>query len=81
MRFLLLTLIFLSTSLVGCDKSNNNAVLLANSISQESYTVYVTPYGECYHRENCRTIKSSCKAVSKDKATSMGRRACKVCKP
>ena len=50
--------------------------------AQQTSVVYVTPYGEKYHRENCRTIKHSDKRpLSKADAISRGYGACKVCKP
>ena len=51
-------------------------------VAQQASVVYVTPYGEKYHRETCRTIKHSDKrALSKADAINRGYGACKVCKP
>lgn len=51
-------------------------------VAQQASVVYVTPYGEKYHRETCRTIKhSDKKSLSKADAISRGYGACKVCKP
>lgn len=44
-------------------------------------TVYVTPYGECYHSsENCYTIQGHrIKAIQLYKAERQGRRPCEIC--
>ena len=44
-------------------------------------TVYVTPYGECYHEdESCITIEGhEIEEVSKEEAIDMGRRPCEIC--
>lgn len=81
MGLLLCIISFQIVSLLGeitFASKNTNLLLHTN---QTTYTVYITPYGECYHRKNCRTIKYSYSAVSKQKAIKMGRRACKVCRP
>lgn len=43
--------------------------------------VYITPYGECYHKtENCYTIEGhKVKKVTLDKAERKGRRPCGIC--
>lgn len=46
---------------------------------QEERTVYVTPTGEKYHKEYCRTIKNSKTAISLSDAISQGYTACGVC--
>lgn len=63
---------------VGATKLNVEDV----HVAQQASVVYVTPYGEKYHRETCRTIKhSDKKPLSKADAISKGYGACKVCKP
>lgn len=56
-------------------------LFLASSFSVLSQTVYTTKSGEKYHKENCRFLKYSKKAISLDRAKQLGYAACKVCKP
>lgn len=48
-----------------------------------SSTVYVTPSGKKYHRQNCRTLSRSKTVISLsiDSAKSRGYTPCKVCNP
>jgi hypothetical protein len=43
--------------------------------------VYITPYGECYHKSyNCYTIKGhEINSTSKSRALDLGRRPCEIC--
>lgn len=67
-----------------CDFANPRLHMIADiEASQKktdnSPTVYETPYGECYHRESCRCIQGhDIYAVKKCKTF---RRPCKVCRP
>jgi hypothetical protein len=47
------------------------------------FTVYYTPRGEKFHRENCRTLARSGTVVScsREQAEMMGLAPCKVCEP
>lgn len=49
--------------------------------SESNPYVYITPYGECYHKtENCYTIEGhKAKKVMLDKAERKGRRPCGIC--
>ena len=44
-------------------------------------TVYVTPTGKKYHREDCSTIRKNKTALTMQEAIDKGYGACKVCKP
>jgi len=56
-------------------------LFLVTSFSIWSQTVYTTKSGEKYHKENCRFLNYSKKAINIDKAKQLGYTACKVCKP
>lgn len=60
--------------------SSSSAV---SSGADTAETVYVTPYGEKYHRAGCRYLKKSNggTAISKTAAEAQGYTACKVCRP
>lgn len=45
-------------------------------------TVYITPTGECYHRDGCRTTKNSnVTPLTRGEAAALGYRPCGVCEP
>ena len=54
-----------------------------NSDSNNSYTVYITEYGSCYHKRSCSSIKRSKNiySISKADAIDRGYRQCSKCKP
>tara|TARA_R110002033_G_scaffold167528_1_gene206731 strand:- start:10815 stop:11180 length:366 start_codon:yes stop_codon:yes gene_type:complete len=54
---------------------------LTFSYGISSQTVYTTKTGEKYHKSSCNYLKYSKKAISLEKAKSLGYEACKVCKP
>ena len=50
--------------------------------SQTTYTVYITPTGQKYHRSYCRTTtRSRLTALDENEAIRRGYGSCKVCKP
>ena len=51
-----------------------------NSTTENSEGVYITNTGECYHRGTCSYLKSKIE-TTKEKAQSMGLRACSRCRP
>lgn len=57
--------------------------LAAYTVSDDDYTVYVTPSGKKYHRQTCPTLANSKTviAMSRSEAIASGRTACKDCKP
>lgn len=46
-----------------------------------STVVYVTPTGECYHRQSCSYIQNSCQGLTIAEAEADGYRACSRCDP
>ena len=52
-------------------------------VENDSFSVYVTPSGECYHLEDCPTIAESeySMATSRSDAKDHGYRPCEVCNP
>lgn len=46
-----------------------------------STVVYVTPTGECYHRQSCSYIQNSCRGLTIAAAEADGYRACSRCDP
>jgi len=49
--------------------------------NNQSQTVYIGATGTKYHRETCRTLKSTKTPISLEEAKAQGREACKVCNP
>lgn len=47
----------------------------------KSNAVYITPKGKKYHRGGCRTIKGSCKKITRSEAKNKNYTPCKVCNP
>ena len=56
-------------------------VTFAISHNVAAQTVYVTKTGKKYHKNECRYLKYSKKAIKLDKVKALGYTACKVCKP
>ena len=70
------------------EEANNNILLtsVTTKLTEKfepivSKNVYLTNTGSKYHKFGCRYLKTSCTEVSLDQAISMGKTACKVCKP
>ncbi len=59
--------------------SYNNKIIPKQNDSED--TVYITPTGNKYHRERCRTIKETKTAVSRSTAIANKYKPCGVCKP
>lgn len=57
---------------------NNNDSYLSDSTT---YTVYITEYGEKYHRAGCRYLWNSSYEISLSDAKSRGYTPCNVCNP
>lgn len=54
----------------------------STEINPETYIVYITKYGKCYHNKDCYCIKSSDKIpITVKEATEKGYRPCKKCDP
>lgn len=53
---------------------------LLGSISLIAQTVYITPSGKKFHRENCKTTHAHTSITLSD-AVDRGYTACRVCKP
>ena len=51
------------------------------SVSKSEKTVYITPYGEKYHKSSCKYVQESGSAINYSDAMDRGYTACKVCKP
>ncbi|MBK7231501.1 MAG: hypothetical protein IPH93_04365 [Saprospiraceae bacterium] len=49
--------------------------------SINAQTVYHTPYGQKYHRGNCRMVENVSSSITLDKAINNGLDPCKICKP
>ena len=48
----------------------------------KAQSVYKTPYGEKYHRYECRSVKNVSEKISiKSAVSEYGLRPCKICKP
>ena len=56
-------------------------VSIAFSFNVIGQTVYTTKTGEKYHKSSCQYLKYSKKALTIDKAKTLGYTACRVCKP
>ncbi len=52
----------------------------ASPAAELDVVVYVTKTGKCYHRKDCRFLRTSSIAMPISKAR-LKHRACKVCKP
>ena len=50
-------------------------------VINENTPVFVTPYGECYHRKGCSTIHRNYTQFSVLEAAENGYRSCDVCDP
>lgn len=83
--FIILVIALLAFMPVGSSNSQNVKASLAAVSAQndtKGFTVYITPYGQRYHRLYCGTIKNSKKtAMSIEDAKKRGRTPCKVCHP
>ena len=55
-------------------------ILVQEPVQAEVY-YYIGATGECYHREDCRTLKNTKTRVTCEWIRANGRRACKICKP
>jgi hypothetical protein len=44
-------------------------------------SVYVTPYGKCYHKGNCIMVENVSKELKLNNAINLGYKPCKICKP
>ena len=55
--------------------------LLLSCTAIQKETVYITKTGEKYHRESCRYLKYSKKAITLEEAINRGYDLCSVCKP
>jgi methylphosphotriester-DNA--protein-cysteine methyltransferase len=55
--------------------------LLSPQALAKTTTVYVTRTGKKYHKESCRHLKRSKKAISLKNAKAQGYTPCKVCRP
>ncbi len=53
----------------------------ADELSDDSRIVYITEWGEKYHRHDCRYLHSSSIPIDIEKAKKRGYEPCKVCKP
>jgi hypothetical protein len=54
----------------------------SKAINTETYIVYVTEYGECYHTQDCYCIKNSEKIpITLEEAMDRGYRPCQKCNP
>lgn len=76
MHVLFRLIVVLAFATVQMGASCRNTVQPASEV-----TVYVTPKGKKYHRENCRTIRDQKRALTLSEAVKEGYDACKVCKP
>jgi hypothetical protein len=76
MRKLFRLILVIAVAAMQMGASCRNTVQPASEV-----TVYVTPKGKKYHRENCRTIRDQKRAMTLSEAMKEGYDACKVCKP
>jgi len=53
----------------------------SSSSTSSAYTVYVTDYGEKYHRAGCRYLWNSSSAMSVSSARAAGYTPCSICNP
>ena len=63
------------------NSGNENAMTMSNTSGPDTGTVYITKSGKKYHREDCKTLKSTPIAVSRTEAESRGLKPCGYCKP
>lgn len=62
-------------------KATKNNITPAKTNQSDNYTVYVTAHGEKYHRDNCRYLAQSKRAIDIYDAINEGYAPCSVCKP
>ena len=74
--FSIIAIILICLSLSSCADEPEEEYTKGNGI-----TVYVTAFGEKYHRASCRYLKNSKKAIDLEEALSRGYGRCSVCKP
>jgi len=80
----LIVLVLAAVAFAACGDSKKSRVsALAENVystSNESYEVYITPYGKRYHHSWCRTIQGhSVTSLSLESAEMRGRTPCRVC--
>lgn len=68
----ILLLALIGTLLIMADEQ-----IVADSVR----TVWITPTGKKYHRENCRTIRDKKQEISLEEAEQRKYEPCKVCDP
>lgn len=71
--------IFIAIGLVGLFNYRATGEVLPTW--ETSQTVYVTNYGSKYHKEKCRYLWNSQKAMDKTRAEKKGYTACSICRP
>ena len=77
-KFLFLALTLFIISLSGCSESNESEIVSRSDAVD--ITVYVTKTGECYHEENCTSLRKS--KIEKTLADAVEKyRACQNCLP